>query len=1279
MAMQEPGLAGNADTKAEGADWGGTERFEVVRCIGRGGMGTVYEARDRERKQRVAIKTLLHFSPATLFMFKQEFRTLADVHHPNLVRLHELVAADGQQVFFSMELVRGVDFRTHVLRPGIGAAGGEASASVTLELGADLASQRQVRSAPPAEGEGLARPRRASPAADIDRLRPALKQLIEGVQALHDAGKLHRDIKPSNVLVTPEGRVVILDFGVATDLPRVADATLREEGHVVGTARYMAPEQALDEDPTAACDWYSVGVMLYEALVGTPPFVGTTAEVLQAKNSIDAPTPSQIVDGVPGDLDAICVALLDRDPARRPGGRELLRRMGAMRASLPAPALAGASPGGALLVGRERELGALREAFELARAQRTVAMYVSGRAGMGKSVLVQRFLDGLVDAGEAAVLRGRAYERESVPYKAVDAVIDALSRHLMHVSDNEGTMVLPHGMDALARLFPVLRRVPAVNDVAQQPAGDPAQVRRRAFHALRELVSSLAARRPLVIYVDDVQWGDTDSAGLLLELVRPPHAPPIMLIMSHREEEATDASFLKEMRAKWPAGVETHEVSVGPLALDAACRLSLAILGSRDAAAHAIAEASGRESEGNPFLVEELSRSSTGRTSAARSERLTLEQMIADRLGRLPEEARRMAEIVAVGGRPLPLSAVGDAAEIASTDDVVALLAMRRFVRTGLRDGREVIEPIHDRVRETIVAMLAEPDLRAHHGRLARVLEATPGADPEAVAVHLLGAGETKRGARFARKAAEHAITVLAFDQAARLFRLAIKNMADDSPKVGPLYARLGEVLGWAGRNEEAGRAYIAAAERATGVDRVAHERAASAQLLAAGHIDEGGVMLRRVLASVGVDAPKSPMATVASLLAYKARLRVLGLGFDERKPEDVPAADGARIDALHVAALGLASVDIVLATCMQARQFVEALRSGDRARIVRAATLYYGSHLATRGGPVSAHERDVHALIVRLVEKGGSPIEAAFSRGTHGVGLFLRGHWREAVEVIDGAYVNLPSQMAGMQAQAALYGVYAQAFLGNLVELRRRQERLLADAEQRGDLFMAVLLRVSHPVLLVLADDDPNAARDQVRAAKARWSHGKFLIQDWQVTRSEAEIELYAGNGGAAWNRLELDRRPLEKSLLLRVQFMRVLTEFARGRAAIASIVAAPERKAAQLAEANKSARQLRGERMKWTDPLAATVTASIKSVEGDRAGAESALREAIALAEGADMTLYAAAARYQLALSLGKVVGADFLREAEARMGDQGIRAPSRFASMLVPGDWGDDRTRS
>src|SRR5258708_16213910 len=158
------------------ADWKGTARYDVLRCIGKGGMGIVYEAFDRERQQHVALKTLLHFSPSALYLFKQEFRTLADVHHKNLVHLYELVMTETDHVFFTMELVTGTDFLTYVQRAGISRPGSSSS-----DVGSSDVTHREHPSGPRgSREESAARPtsvRKASPA-DFDYLRPALRQQI---------------------------------------------------------------------------------------------------------------------------------------------------------------------------------------------------------------------------------------------------------------------------------------------------------------------------------------------------------------------------------------------------------------------------------------------------------------------------------------------------------------------------------------------------------------------------------------------------------------------------------------------------------------------------------------------------------------------------------------------------------------------------------------------------------------------------------------------------------------------------------------------------------------------------------------------------------------------------------------------------------------------------------------------------------------------------------------------------------------------------------------------
>jgi serine/threonine protein kinase len=512
-----------------GADFTGTERFVIVRRIGAGGMGVVYEAHDRERDARVALKTLHRLDAEALYRLKQEFRALTDISHPNLIQLYELFSVRGQW-FFTMELVRGVSFLEHVRTdPRLSAA--ETPVAALTEPAPDSTTLLLAEQPTPLLGDGdpggaghAAQPLTAPE--EFDRLRTALAQLAEGVCALHAAGKLHRDIKPSNVLVTPTGRVVLLDFGLVAELR----SQLLDPGgpaEIAGTVAYMAPEQAAGRPLSPASDWYSVGVVLFKALTGRRLFGGDSAHLLLwNKQHTEAPPVDRWAPNVPQDLKSLCADLLRRRPEDRPLGAEVLCRLcGARVPPAPPPSAPGRSPGaGSPFVGRESHLAALHDAYRAARQGGTVVVFIHGRSGAGKSLLVQRFLEDLVGGQEVVVLAGRCYERESVPYKALDSVVDDLSRYLWRLPREEAEALLPRDTPALARLFPVLRRAEAVAAVLTEGPDipDPHEVRRRAFGALRELLGRLAGGRPLVLAIDDLQWGDSDSAALLVDILRPP-------------------------------------------------------------------------------------------------------------------------------------------------------------------------------------------------------------------------------------------------------------------------------------------------------------------------------------------------------------------------------------------------------------------------------------------------------------------------------------------------------------------------------------------------------------------------------------------------------------------------------------------------------------------------------------------------------------------------------------------------------------------------------------
>jgi hypothetical protein len=1237
-------------------------------------MGAVYEARDRELNRRVAVKTLLRLDPGSLYLFKQEFRTLAKLQHPNLVRLYDLVASEGEGVFFTMELVQGRPFCAAVWRSG------ERAARISDDPTAPESAVTTNRTT----GNGSLGPsnsatRRTSPA-DVDRLRKALRQLAQGVHAAHVAGKVHRDIKPSNVLVDDDGRVVLLDFGVAGELSRAVNRRLAES-NVVGTPVYMAPEQALDEALTPASDWYSVGALLYEALVGRPPFAGDAGEeILYRKAVLDPPPPSQIVDGVPPDLESICCELLRREPGERPNGRRVLRRLG-VETRLLSPTPLGGTLRETTLVGRSAELRALHLAYVRARTGGAVIVRVRGASGMGKSALVHHFLDGLATRTDAVVLRGCAYERESIAYKAVDGVVDALSRCLVAMDQRGEAMVFPADASALAHLFPVLSRVRGIAVEPTAAAADPLALRQRAFRALREILSALARKGPTILHLDDVQWGDVDSATLLIEVMRGPDPPPLLVILGHRDgADAEASSFLVYLREHGLDGFDVREIPVAPLGVDDARRLALNVLGADDEAARRVADAIAHGANGSAFFVEDLARSAKaqGITSGADAfiadASPRLDDMIRRRIARLHTGSLEVLELTAVHGRPLPLAILQEVAGgPGRIESHLGELREHHFVNVSLRDGREIVETTHDRIREAVVATLSPEVMRERHRQLAIAYEREPDVNAEAIVDHWFGAGEAGRAAKYAEQAAQRAAEKLAFDRSVELYRLTLGALAPDAPEVPAVRERLAEALAWAGRGLESAREYLEAVRTAPAQRRAMLERVAANQLLFGGQIDEGSRLLRRALARSGRAAPRSALGAFLALLFYRMWLRLRGLHFTPREPEQLPARTVEYLEALYAAALGLALVDVVGGGSLIARFLVLALRTGHRPAVA-AAALLGANQLAARGGPESEQERALAALAIRAAgSEEQRNLSAQPAQATHAFRHFLRGQWRQARDLFETAYTTLPaSRDRWNQHGMAVFGEFALVFLGELELAGRRLPGLMADAEQRGDLLKIVNLSTGVAPMVHLAGDDPTAARRAMAIAFARWPQPGFLLQHWRALLAQIDIDLYEGNGMRAHERMAGETRRVRRSFLWVAQYVRVLTEFARARSAIAASFEAGVAKDPLLSAAHRSAGKLASEGLPWTSVVSAMVDAGRCNALGDAEGAVRALRTAAEGAAAADMVLHAAAAHHRLGSRIGGTDGKAMKRKAEEMMRAKGVRAPERFAGIMLPGRW-------
>ncbi len=921
-------------TTASGDPFVGTDRFQIVRKIGAGGMGVVYEALDRESGQQVALKTLKELDPTAVFRFKQEFRSLTELSHPNLVPLYELIS-DGEQWFFVMELIAdAVDFSEYLKEAppppipsvadrsptladsatitGDGAAAeapiDETSAwqvllpvddhqpqpaadtdalAQTVSEGDDAAAETQplvnapVSSPPdpatpgvvagpadpdelgqtviPGAGElanpapqgttvwedvdvdaasaaterhlagadaaieqtivkGFETPEIApsvrlavNPTAvrppvqitDFARLRSVFRQLCAGVRALHVKGKLHCDLKPGNALVSRKtGAVVLLDFGLVSELAHhqraSVDRTAARAGigsgdhssgtysstasstfdrQIAGTVGFMSPEQAAGHDLTEASDWYAVGVMLFQALTGRLPITGHAFQVLQRKQLYDAPAPADLVSGVPEEWNTLCVKLLRRDPARRPQGPDIAAVFAAEDAPNSPANEDDFTPGSMPFVGRERHIAALNQAFEQTLAGKTVVCKVHGKSGAGKSALIQHFLDDLTHRQHAVVLAGRCYEQESVPYKGIDSLIDALT-HFLRNPAVDAAELIPQNAAALARIFPVLKRVTLIEKLCDQQAvaGDLRELRRDAFQALGSLLSRIGERHRLVVYLDDLQWGDNDSAALLADLLSSAAALRVLLILAYRSEYLGASECLQMLAAAEASQAPWTELTVAALTSaetrTLARRLLRGDLPNVDANADRIVEQSG----GSAYFVYELARHLNAGLDLSAIGGTSLDAVLWSRVGRLSDEAQRLLHMVAVAGHPTRLRNVLEAANLLQVSPrLMTVLRIEHLIRSNGPGMSAEVEAFHDRIRESVVNHLAPGVKKRHHAELAASLEGTADAQPESIALHLEASDQLVKAGRCYLLAGELAVQVLAFDRAEEFYNNAVR------------------------------------------------------------------------------------------------------------------------------------------------------------------------------------------------------------------------------------------------------------------------------------------------------------------------------------------------------------------------------------------------------------------------------------------------------------------------------------------------------------------------
>jgi serine/threonine protein kinase len=499
ILSRSPMWRGLETTPQQGDAWLGQQigPYQIEQRLGSGGMGDVYKAHDTRLSRSVALKFLAAEyaqDQRALERFYREARLASALNHPHIVTIYDIDAYEGQP-FIAMEFVQGQTLR-------------------------ELARRRL----------------------SLEALIPLAEQVAKALALAHTAGIAHRDIKPDNILVRDDGYVKVVDFGLARPLPRSVLQTagdpshLTDPGILVGTLRYMSPEQGRAEAASSASDIFALGIVLYELATGHHPFeADSQIAVLHGILSQVPVPPSHLNPEISAPLEFLLLGMLEKDARLRPTAAEVGATLAALsRTGASRPLASVRTPVQRHTVGRQQEHRELRAALESATTGQGLLLCIAGEAGMGKTTLVEEFLDEAGEGHSASIARGRCSERLAgaeayLPFlEALESLLrsdlgDQVARVLKVVAPTWYVQLAP-----LAAEDSSFERVRAEAKTASQE-----RLKRELIAALQE-VTRLC---PLILFLDDLHWADVSTVDLLAYLGSKCATMRLLVVLAYRSSD----------------------------------------------------------------------------------------------------------------------------------------------------------------------------------------------------------------------------------------------------------------------------------------------------------------------------------------------------------------------------------------------------------------------------------------------------------------------------------------------------------------------------------------------------------------------------------------------------------------------------------------------------------------------------------------------------------------------------------------------------------------------
>jgi tetratricopeptide (TPR) repeat protein/tRNA A-37 threonylcarbamoyl transferase component Bud32 len=543
--------------------------YRIVEKIGQGGMGVVYKAEDQKLGRLVAIKALPAAATsdrAASMRLVREARSASALNHPNIVTIHSIDESEAF-TFIVMEYIVGETLATLVKR------------------------------------ENLALP----------RLLEIALQICDAVGAAHAMGLMHRDLKPQNILITPEGRVKVLDFGLAKPFRPAAEggqtsldtfsADLTAAGVIAGTVAYMSPEQTRAEALDPRSDVFSLGCVLYEAATGRQPFHAPSTLALMHEIAVTTPPrPSGVRLNVPSAFDAIVERAMKKEREQRYATAAHMAE--ALRGVLSTDSAGGPEGEADVFVGRQPELKRLSDHLRQAIEGAGRMVYLTGEPGIGKTALADEFVRRARRQHPAlTVARGRCVEQYGTG-EAYLPFFDVLSELLDGPARN--------------RIIPLLRahapiwclQLPSAfgsSGMLEQLQRDTiGATKERMVREMSDALGAIAAASPVVLLLEDLHWADSSTVDLLRHLFQRIGSQRLLVLATLRPEDLELANHpLRIYKLEMLAHKECDEVALRPLQLEHIAGFLDARFAPNDFP-HELPELIARKTEGHPLFATAL-------------------------------------------------------------------------------------------------------------------------------------------------------------------------------------------------------------------------------------------------------------------------------------------------------------------------------------------------------------------------------------------------------------------------------------------------------------------------------------------------------------------------------------------------------------------------------------------------------------------------------------------------------------------------------------------------